>query len=65
MIEDKEIWACAHQVMRQYGEAAGLHAALRADELFEENDHEGQRTWLRILARIDELERLEPRGPVQ
>ena len=46
--------------MRQYGEAAAFHAAQRADELIAASDIEGQRTWMRILARIEALERLEP-----
>ena len=65
MIHDREIWACAHQVMRQYGDTAWFHAAQRADELLAANDLEGHRTWLRILARIKALEDLEPRGAVQ
>ncbi len=64
MIEDKEIWACAHQLLRRYGDGAGLHAAQRADELFEAADIEGQRIWLRILHRIEDLERFEPLGGV-
>jgi hypothetical protein len=38
-----------------------FHAAQRAVELIAASDIEGQRTWLRILARIEELERMEPR----
>ena len=60
MIDEREIWACAAHVMRQYGEAAAFHAAQRADELIAASDIEGQRTWMRILARIEALERLEP-----
>lgn len=65
MIEDREIWACAHQLMRQYGNAAAFHAAQRADELFGANDREGGRTWLRILKRIEDLDNLTPTGPLQ
>ena len=65
MIDDKEIWACAHQVMKQYGDAAWFHAAQRADELLEANDQEGHKTWMRILNRIKELEQLTPRGGLQ
>ena len=60
MIEDKEIWACAHHLIRQYGDAATFHAAQRADELLAKSDLEGQRTWLRILRRINELEATLP-----
>lgn len=62
MIDDKEIWACAHQIIKQYGDVAWLHAAQRADELLEANDLDGHKAWMRILNRIKELEQLTPRG---
>ncbi|KKC27913.1 DUF6961 family protein [Sphingomonas sp. SRS2] len=65
MIEDREIWACAHQLMRQYGDVAWLHAAQRADELLASGDHEGHRVWMRILKHIEDLEKLEPEGRLQ
>lgn len=54
-IEEWEIWACANQVLANYGEDAELHAARRADELLEAGDMEGHFTWLRILRRIRQL----------
>lgn len=65
MIEDREIWACAHQVIGQYGEGAAFHAAQRADELLAANDMEGCQIWLRILRRIEDLERIIPDGLLQ
>jgi hypothetical protein len=65
MIDDREIWACANQVLRQYGDAAWYHASQRADELFAAGDHEGHRTWVRILRRIEALERLTPDSTIQ
>ncbi len=65
VIEDWEIWACAHQVMRQHGDVAWFHAAQRADELLAANDQEGHRTWVRILKRIEDLEKREPEGGLQ
>lgn len=55
-IDDKEIWACALQVIKQYRDVAWFHAAQRADELYEAGDYEGSQTWLRILRRIEALE---------
>lgn len=60
MIEDREISSCANAIIRQYGDAATFHAAQRADELLEVGDVEGQRTWLRILIAIRDLETIEP-----
>jgi len=43
--------------MDQYGEAAPLRAAERADELLEAGDMIGAATWRRILAAIEGLTR--------
>ena len=56
MIDDREIWACAVQLVMQHGDAAGLRAAQRADELLEQGELEGHLTWLRIVRRIEELD---------
>lgn len=64
MIEDREIWGCANHVIRQFGENAWFHAAQRADELLEQGDHEGSRTWVRILDHINALQALAPAGGV-
>jgi hypothetical protein len=60
VIEDREIWACACQLLRQYGDGAAFHAAQRADELLEIADVEGQRVWMRILDHIEALETTDP-----
>lgn len=65
MIDEREIWACAHHLMQRYGDAAGLHAAQRADELLAADDHEGCRTWLSILKRIEALSDLAPHNTLQ
>lgn len=62
MIEDREIWACANLLMRQHGIDAWFVAAQRADELLLTGDMEGNRTFVRILNRIKELEALVPVG---
>ena len=65
VIDEREIWACAHQVIGRYGDAAWFHAAQRADDLLLANDRDGHRTWVRILRWIEELEKIEPEGRVQ
>ena len=55
MISDWELWACAHQQIERYGDEAAIAAAMRADALLAEGDLDGQRTWLAILQRIDQL----------
>lgn len=64
MIEDREIWACAHQLIRQHGADAWFHASQRADALLEQGEIEGHLTFLRILDRIRQLEQIEPRDSV-
>ncbi|MDP9412523.1 MAG: hypothetical protein M3Q08_00130 [Pseudomonadota bacterium] len=59
-ITEREIWACAHEILRRYGDAASFHAAHRADELLEKSDIPGQRIWLRILRCIEQLENQVP-----
>lgn len=60
MIDDREIWACAAHLLERYGDAAAFHAAQRVDDLILNSDIEGQRTWKRILKKIEELERMAP-----
>lgn len=60
MIEEREIWACANQLIRQHGTDAWFVAAQRADTLLAEGKIEGHRTFLRILERIKALEATAP-----
>jgi hypothetical protein len=55
VIANREIWACALEVIFQHGADAAIHAAMRADQLLEAGDSEGAATWQRILKRINEL----------
>ena len=59
-LSDWELWACAKQQIGQYGEAAPEMAAIRADELLASGDLAGHRTWVLILARIQELQGPRP-----
>lgn len=60
MIDDREVWACANLLMKQHGPEAWFVAAQRADELLEQGEIAGHRTFLRILDRIKKLEAMEP-----
>lgn len=64
MIDDREIWACAHELFRQHGADAWFHASQRADALLEQGEMEGHATFLRILDRIRQLEQMTPTGSV-
>jgi hypothetical protein len=54
MIEDREIWACANQLMKQHGVDAWFVASQRADELFAQGEPDGHRTFVGLLNRIFE-----------
>ena len=64
MADDIDIYRAAKLVVDQHGDEAPIHAAMRADELFEAGDMEGCATWKRILGAIDVLRRRRSGEPV-
>ena len=57
VIEDWEIWACANKLIELHGDDAPIHAAMRADALFEQGDQEGARVFRLIVHRVNEMKR--------
>ncbi len=57
MITDLEIYRAANQLVKRYGEDAGIEAAKQADAMLEAGDIDGQQVWKRILRAVDELQR--------
>ena len=55
VISEWELWACANQAINEHGADAPIIAAMRADELFEQGDNDGARTWRLIVERINRL----------
>ena len=55
LLSEWELWACANEYVRQHGEDAPVHAAMRADELLEQGDLDGVANWRAILSRIHQL----------
>ncbi len=55
MTSDLDIFRFAHELIKQHGDAADIEAAMRADELMEAGDMEGEAVWLRIVKAIEEL----------
>ena len=43
-------------------ESATIEAAMRADEMLEKGDLDGQAVWLRVLRTVKELQETEPRS---
>ncbi len=55
MVDDLDIYRSANELIEQHGEDALIHAAMRADELMEAGDMDGEAVWLRIIKAIEEL----------
>ena len=61
MTTDLDIYRSANELIKQYGEAADIEAAMRADECLAAGDMEGEAVWLRIGKATEELQRMQPR----
>ncbi len=55
MTSDLDVYRAANELIKQFGDAADIEAAMRADELIEAGDMEGRAVWLRIVKAIEEL----------
>ncbi len=55
MTSDLDIYRSANELIKQYGDAADIEAAMRADELMDAGDMEGEAVWLPIVKAIEEL----------
>ncbi len=55
MTSDLDIYRAARELIKQHGDDAQTHAAIRADELLEAGDMEGKAMWTRIMKAVDEL----------
>ncbi len=61
MTSDLDIYRSANELIKQFGDAADIEAAMRADERLAAGDMEGEAVWLRIVKAIEEL--LSEKGP--
>ena len=59
MVASIDIYRSAKALIERHGDAAGIIAARRADELLARGDMDGKLTWLAILRAIEELNRTE------
>ena len=62
MISDRELWACAQQVIEQHGDRAPMFVAERIGALAIEGDKVGVVTWMMIAARVEQLTELRKDG---
>ncbi len=61
MIPDLDIYRSANLLVKQYGDDASIHAAMRADTTLEAGDRGGYATWRRILRAVEELQGTAPK----
>jgi hypothetical protein len=57
---DLDIYRSANILIKQHGEDAAIHAAMKTDELSVKGDVEGAAVWKRIVRAIDELSCTQP-----
>ena len=62
MTHDFDINRAAKVIIKQYGEDAPTHAAMRADVALEGGYLEGHEVWKRILRAIEELQGTMPKS---
>jgi hypothetical protein len=60
ILTDRELWACAHELVEQHGRGAVLKAGERILDLEADGDVAGHTAWMMILERIVKLLRKEP-----
>ncbi len=61
MTSDLDIYRTAAVLIKQHGQDAPIHAAMRADVLLEAGDMDGLAVWKRILRAVEELEGTLPK----
>ncbi len=61
-MKDLDIYRSANLLVKQHGEDAPIHAAMRADAMLDKGDLDGYAVWKRILAAVKELLRKQPVG---
>ena len=64
MIPEIDIWRVAYLMLKRCGDEADIESAIRAEELFEEGDHDGSADWRRVIDAIAQLLNTTPPGPV-
>jgi hypothetical protein len=62
MIPGPDSWRSAQLLVKQYGEDALIHAAMRADAMLEKGDLDGLAVWKRIVRAMGELQGTEPKS---
>ena len=62
MIPDLDLYRAANFLVKQHGNDVPIHAAMRADAMFEAGDLDGYAVWKRILRAVEELQGTAPKS---
>ena len=60
MTADLDIYRSAHTLIQQHGDGAAIQAAMEADAMLDKGDLDGAAVWRRIVAAVNEMQRVEP-----
>jgi hypothetical protein len=52
---DLDIYRTASLLIKQHGNDAPIHAAIRADEMLDMGDLDGKAVWIRVMKAVEEL----------
>ena len=58
-MDDLDIYRSANLLVKQHGEDAPIHAAMRADAMLEKGDMDGYAVWQRVMRAVEELQRTD------
>jgi len=59
-----DIYRTANLLIKQHGEEASIHAAMKADEMLAQGNLDGKAVWMRVIESIEELQATEPESAV-
>ena len=59
--DPRYIYRSAQVLVKQHGQDAPIHAAMRADAMLEKGDLDGAPVWKRILRAVEELQGTKPK----
>lgn len=62
MISDRELWACANQLLNHHGPEVDQFIAERMSALASSGDEAGTKAWVAIASRVDQLRDVRGRG---
>jgi len=60
MTSDLDTYRTAHLLIKQHGEEASIHAAMKADEMLAQGNLDGKAVWMQVIEVIEELQMTEP-----